>query len=147
MTPGFFQISLKVFLMRGNEMLILRDRSSQRGDLPGGRLGEVEIELPFEETVAREMREELGPDLRYSLIREPIFVFPHKMFAGHPALGIAFLASYEGGPITLSEEHDWMDWVDARAYPPEPLFVAHLKDAVLRFQREFDLIRRKTSAE
>jgi hypothetical protein len=57
MTPGFFQISLKLFLMRGDELLILRDRASKYGDLPGGRLGETEIYLPFPESLGREIRE------------------------------------------------------------------------------------------
>ena len=147
MTPGFFQISLKLFLMRGDELLILRDRASKYGDLPGGRLGETEIYLPFPESLGREIREELGESVRYSLNPEPLFVFPHKMIAGHEALGIAFIGRYEGGEIELSEEHGQMKWENVRSFDPRSVFFAHLLDAVLRFQSEFDLIRRKAPAE
>ncbi|MCE9598175.1 MAG: NUDIX hydrolase [Spirochaetia bacterium] len=144
MTPGFFQITLKLFLLRGEEMLILRDRDSKLGDLPGGRLSAEEIYLPFSKPLAREIEEELGT-LTYDLNPEPAFLFPHRIQNGnHPALGIAFIADYKTGRVQLSDEHDWMDWVNVRTFTPAPFFKEHLLDAVVRFQSGFDLIRSKT---
>lgn len=142
MTPGFFQITLKVFLLRPGanpEFLVLRDRESQMGDLPGGRLSESEIYEPFKDAIAREMREELG-EVAYRLAEEPAFYFGHRIRnGGHPALGIAFTAEYLGGEIALSDEHDWMAWVPAKTYVPAPLFQEHMLSAVLRFQNSFHL--------
>lgn len=147
MTPGFFQITLKLFLLRGNEMLILRDRDSQLGDLPGGRISAEEIYQPFASSLAREIHEELG-NVEYSLEPEPIFLFPHRIQNGnHPALGIAFLGSFKGGKILLSDEHDWMDWVNVQTYTPAPLFKEHLLDAVVQFQSRFDVIRSKAAPQ
>lgn len=144
MTPGFFQITLKVFLHRNKaepEFLVLRDKDSQVGDLPGGRLSEMEIYEPFKDSIAREMREELG-DVSYKLVEEPAFYFGHRIRnGGHPALGIAFTAEYLGGEIRLSDEHDWMAWVPAATYAPAPLFEEHMLSAVLRFQNSFHLPR------
>lgn len=40
---GFFQITQKLFLRDGNQLLVLRDRKSGHGDLPGGRMNEDEF--------------------------------------------------------------------------------------------------------
>lgn len=138
MTPGFFQITLKVFLLRkassGQEFLVLKDKDSQMGDLPGGRLAEPEIYESFSDAIAREMREELGA-VEYRLREEPAFYFGHRIRnGGHPALGIAFTAEYLGGDIVLSDEHDWMSWVNLKDYDPRGLFQEHMLSAVLRFQ-------------
>lgn len=144
MTPGFFQITLKVFLIRRAdepEFLVLKDSESQLGDLPGGRLAEQEIEEPFRDSIAREMREELGR-IEYELTEDPLFYFPHRIRnGGYPALGIAFLARYKSGNIELSEEHDSAEWVGVKSYRPEILFTEHLLSAVRRFQNSFDLAR------
>ncbi|MBL8020206.1 MAG: NUDIX hydrolase [Leptospirales bacterium] len=147
MMPGFFQITLKLFLLRGQEMLILRDRDSQLGDLPGGRISADEIYQPFARSLAREIQEELG-DIAYNLEPDPIFLFPHRIQNGnHPALGIAFMASFKSGNIVLSDEHDWMAWVDVQTYIPAPLFKEHLLDAVVQFQSRFDVIGRKATTQ
>ena len=143
MTPGFFQITLKVFLQRnasaGREFLILKDKDSQMGDLPGGRLSELEIYDPFSAAIAREMREELG-GVDYALEEKPLFYFAHKIRnGGHAALGIAFAAEYLGGEIVLSEEHDWLGWENVQSYNPRPLFQDHMLSAVLQFQNSFHL--------
>lgn len=143
MKPGFFQITLKVFLQRngpgGREFLILKDKDSQMGDLPGGRLAEEEIYQPFYDAIAREMREELG-DVRYSLAEKPLFYFAHKIRnGGYPALGIAFAAEYLGGEIMLSDEHDYQSWESVQSYDPRALFQDHMLSAVLQFQNSFHL--------
>jgi len=147
MTPGFFQITQKVFLIRGDDFLVLRDRKTQFGDLPGGRLAANEIYEPLEHAIAREMREELG-NVDYRLQAEPAFLFPHRIQdGGHPALGIAYIAKYLGGDPTLSDEHDWMSWANIREYDPRPLFCEHMLDAVLRFQSSLHLARSIASSE
>lgn len=134
MNPAFFQITLKLFLIKEGKFLVLKDRKSQFGDLPGGRLGEKEIYSPLTEALAREVCEELGDEIEYMVSDEPVFIFPMKMWSGgHEALGISFVGFYESGDIVLSDEHDFMEWVDLLTYDPSLLFSEHMLDAVNKF--------------
>ncbi len=134
MTPGFFQITLKVLLHRGKEFLVLRDRQSGEGDLPGGRLSAGEIYKPWRESIAREIEEELGPAVRYRLEENPLFVQPHWIKnGGHEALAIFFRADFVDGEIRLSDEHDRMAWADPSSFDPASWFSDHLLEGVQRY--------------
>lgn len=139
MSTAFFQITLKLFLLRERnerlEFLVLRDRKSQWGDLPGGRLEKGEILKPLNVALNREIREELGESVSIRVDKEPFFIFGTVMAdGGHEALGIAYTGTLESGEVELSDEHDLMEWVDVKTYDPSPLFHGHMRDAVIRFQ-------------
>jgi len=133
--PAFFQITLKLFLLDSSgKLLILRDRASGLGDLPGGRLGKGEIYTAWTQTIQREIREELGSQMSYSVRENPIFCFPHFMLSDQcEGLGIAFQGIYEGGELHLSDEHDYHEWADLKKYNFENLFKDHMLEAVLKF--------------
>ncbi len=136
MEPGFFQITLKVFLRHGDAFLVLRDRITQAGDLPGGRLSRSEFYGDWTAAIRRELREELGPDLACRLDEEPLFLFPHPIVsAGTDGLGVAYRAAYRGGPVRLSEEHDAYEWVPIATYDPSGFFTEPMARAVRRYQR------------
>ena len=42
---GLFQITQKVFIRNGNLLLVMKDKKSGAGDLPGGRMNEDEFFL------------------------------------------------------------------------------------------------------
>lgn len=131
-----FQITLKLFLMAGSHLLVLRDQKSQTGDLPGGRITGAEFTGPWHSALERELREELGTGLRAVIRSEPLFVFDHLILEEQaPALGIAFQGSYLGGPLTLSDEHDHFEWVELSSYEPEGFFASTMARAVRRFQK------------
>lgn len=67
MKPGFFQITLKVVLVKERDFLVLRDAQTQQGDLPGGRLAQAEFYEPWADSLYRELREELGSSVQYTL--------------------------------------------------------------------------------
>lgn len=136
MKPALFHITLKVFLISDNSFLVLRDKDDQHGDLPGGRLDKNEIFLSFSQAIRRELTEELGSNFRYKLRESPLFLFPHYIEKDQQeALGIAFVAELIDGNITLSEEHDQMEWVNIRSYKPETHFTDYLFKAVEHFLR------------
>jgi 8-oxo-dGTP pyrophosphatase MutT (NUDIX family) len=136
---GLFQITQKVFLLRdrgeGEELLVLRDRATGEGDLPGGRLDEGELHGDWRSAIARELREELGPDVRCRLDPEPAFWFKHRIRAsGRDALGFAWSATWIGGEVVLSDEHDLMAWVAVASFDPTTWFSGHLLAAVRTWQ-------------
>ena len=142
MEPGFFQITLKVFLCHQDRLLILRDRISGVGDLPGGRISKAEFYADWQDCLARELREELGEAVQYRLDPEPLFVFPHFIeSAGEEALGIAYQAQFIRGQIQLSDEHDKMQWVALHDLEPGLFFSTHYARAVSRFK----LLRSKST--
>ncbi|MBX7057168.1 MAG: NUDIX hydrolase [Leptospirales bacterium] len=127
---------MKVFLRRGDCLLVLRDRKQQRGDLPGGRLGAGEIYRPWPEALQRELNEELGDGIGYSLDSHPLFIFPHYIQeSGYEALGIAFGGELLSGEPQLSAEHDQCWWRQLAGYDPSIDFSDHLLEAVQIYLR------------
>jgi len=133
--PSFFQITLKLFLIDADQkLLILRDRASGLGDLPGGRMGRGEIYNSWEKCIHREVHEELGDEIKYTIDKEPLFCFPHYMVSDKcEGLGIAYSGIFLEGNIRLSDEHDYLEWVDPDTYRFETLFKDHMLDAVYKF--------------
>lgn len=137
--PGIFQITLKLFVYNPEgKLLVLKDRKSGLGDLPGGRIDQGEIYSPLPEILRREVKEELGEQFHFTLQPEEIyFTFPVKMWInGHEALGIAFRGrSTAQSQIQLSEEHSAGHWIDIHSYNPEALFQGDMLQAYRQFVR------------
>jgi 8-oxo-dGTP pyrophosphatase MutT (NUDIX family) len=117
-----FEVALKVIMKNADgKILILRcsDASQMQGyyDFPGGRINEQEKTAPFQDIIAREMAEELGTDIRYTLRMVPVAVSRHAYTsdATHKETHIFwvfFEATYEEGEIYISSEHSGYRWVD-----------------------------------
>ena len=67
----FYEISIKLLLHHQGKVLILRTRKNDI-DLPGGRIEKGEERAPLKKLTEREIKEELGTDVRYN-IKEPLF--------------------------------------------------------------------------
>ena len=138
MTPGetvlkhdCFQITQKVFIRDGNRLLVMRDRKSGYGDLPGGRMTEREFFSDWMHSVARELQEELGSLVQLDIRAQPIFIHRHRVNdENFPCLIIAYEANFKSGNLVISEEHDYMEWVDIQEFKAEELFSEHMLDAV-----------------
>ena len=109
---GVFHVALKVLLRKGNEVLFLRTSDVGGLDLPGGRIDNIEMQTPLEKIIAREVREEIGPTVKYKL-KKPVFQFRRYV----PARKIYnFLTVYEAtflsGRIRLSSEHTSYRWIN-----------------------------------
>ena len=127
---GLFQITQKVFIRNGNLLLVMKDKKSGAGDLPGGRMNQDEFFLDWMDSLNRELAEELGNNFKVKVNPEPILVHKHLVNDGnHPCVIIGYDAIYESGEISISEEHDFFKWVDVTNYKPEELFSEYMLDA------------------
>ena len=110
-----FQISVKILMRDGNKILLTR---AQKGDidLPGGRIDTGEEMIPFGDTIAREVREELGESVKFRL--GPVLFVHHVGYVQEEGwvLNIVFDAEYISGDIKLSEEHISYEWVNGKIY-------------------------------
>lgn len=115
---GVFQVGLKILLRKGGKVLLLRD--DQGLDLPGGRIDNVEYRVPLEKIIAREVREELGPKVKY-VLGNPLFHF-RRTRPNSPGADPAFVflavfdAEWKVGEITLSLEHSSYDWMNPKTH-------------------------------
>lgn len=115
---ALYQVGLKLLLRKGSKVLFLNMSITELNcwDLPGGRIDNVESKTPLVKILAREIREELGPSLKYKLGR-PLFQFRRYV----PSRGVYnLLTVYEGkyisGEIKLSSEHSSYEWIDPKTY-------------------------------
>ncbi|EMO52836.1 NUDIX domain-containing protein [Leptospira noguchii] len=135
---GFFQITQKLFLRKGDELLILRDRKSGLGDLPGGRMNDNEFFEDWGLSMQREIEEELGLQVQIRVSPKPLFIHKHRVNEGNfPCIIIAYHADYLGGDIILSDEHDYIAWENVQTYEPSPLFTEYMLDAVNLYLKEY----------
>lgn len=116
-TPENYHVALKSFIRNGDDILILHESHSDKHDLPGGRIGVGEFEMPLEEILRREIDEELGQNFKYKN-NGPVAFFRHRRpentIEGKPEVRvfmIGFELEYLGGDIILSHEHDSWQWV------------------------------------
>lgn len=139
MAPGIFQITQKLFLVRDDTFLVLREGPDGTGDLPGGRFDPGEIFDDWSEALRREIAEELGAHVVFDLEPAPRFLFPHRIrVSGYEALGIAWVGRWRSGDVALSDEHQHAAWVPLQGWDPATWFVETQLDAVRRFLADPD---------
>jgi 8-oxo-dGTP pyrophosphatase MutT (NUDIX family) len=135
---GFFQITQKVFLRKGNSLLVMKDRKSGFGDLPGGRMDETEFFDDWQVSVRRELEEEMGNKFQYEIEPKPFLIHKHRVTEGnHPCIILGYKGIYRGGEIVLSDEHDFMEWVDINNYKPDSFFEDYMLEAVQIYLKEY----------
>ena len=116
---GVFQVALKVVLHKGDKILFLRDNNTRRTwDWPGGRIDNVEYETSLERIIAREVREELGPRVKY-VLGKPVFPLRRwTMWNGKKTciFCVFYDAKFVSGKIKLSSEHIAYEWIDPKNF-------------------------------
>lgn len=111
-----YHVSLKILLRKGDEFLFLRNPHNTQFDLPGGRIDDNEDAAPLNEILAREIREELGENLKYQL-GNPAFQF--RWFITEKGWQIfltVYEAEYLSGEIQISDEHSDYIWINPKKY-------------------------------
>lgn len=112
-----FQVSLKVLLTnKKGEHMVLSARSTSKiwhgkYDLPGGRINNNEISVPFQKIIDREIKEEVGSTVRYILRPDPVAMSMCQYPGEGKKMFILFEAKYLSGTIELSNEHWGYEWI------------------------------------
>lgn len=138
--PHFFNISLKLIL-ENDKGEILGMKCTNEGtlagfyDFPGGRINSDELNISYEEIIAREMKEEVGEDVRYEVSTFPVSIgkfvyFSHKLKRENCIFMIFFKARYLGGDITISEEHAGYKWLDLKTESASKYFIGGFLDGI-----------------
>lgn len=112
------QITVKAIVRRGDEVLILKT-PDEYIDFPGGRVDKDEITLPFDEILKREVDEELGTDVSFSVHKLAFIARRQYHHEGetHYITAIYYDVTFISGEIKISDEHSDISWKT-----PEQLF-------------------------
>ncbi len=122
-----YSVALKLFLRRGDKLLITKDIFGE-WDLPGGRIKKEEFKTPFEKIIQRKVKEELGKSVSYSLGKPVVFMRHERREATAPGkpkvhiFAIGYEARYRGGKIHLGSVHNKFEWVSVHKLKPEKYF-------------------------
>jgi len=134
-----FQVSLKVMLHWEGKILLLRKADLEDIDLPGGRMNAQEQMTPFGDVLRREIAEELGEQISYTLGKVGfVYRVRQKRYRTY-YLVIVYEGDYLGGEIQLSDEHKRYEWIEKRTYHPNRKdFYAGDEEKYLAFQKYFE---------
>jgi 8-oxo-dGTP pyrophosphatase MutT (NUDIX family) len=118
-----FEVSLKGFIVRDGRALFLREADSGYWEIPGGRIDAGEEWVPHADVLAREVREELGTEIRIAFGKTAVTWTRQRPSDGVFLFILARIGVVIGGEPRLSAEHSEMAWLDrstARrlAFPP-----------------------------
>lgn len=111
---GVFHVGLKILLRKGGEFLFLRTDDHNYWDWPGGRIDNVEVKTPLEKVLAREVKEELGPEVRYTLGKPVMFYRGYFESRKIYIFAAVYEAEWISGDINLSFEHNRYEWINPK---------------------------------
>ena len=132
-----YQVSLKVILRdEMGRVLALNGRvgGMYEGhyDIPGGRIDESEFSIPFAEILRREVTEELGPDIQFTVHDTPVALGRHRSREGFCVLYVYFEGEIEKTDVAvnISKEHAGWAWLDLSKQPLEKLFTSGILEGM-----------------
>ena len=109
---ALYQLATKALLFDGNKILVLITPDGYL-DFPGGRVDETERDVPWTESLKREVAEELGVSIVIKVVKN-LFVSKRQYREDnmtHFIAAIFFECHYLSGNITLSNEHRNFEWM------------------------------------
>lgn len=109
---ALWQVAVKALLFRDDGKVLALTTPDGYLDFPGGRVDESERELPWSESLKREVAEELGSSVQFETGK--IVFVAKRQYRGdgqtHHIAAIYFRCAYKSGDITLSDEHARYSW-------------------------------------
>jgi len=111
-----FNVSFKIILRKNNKILILTESATGFLDFPGGRIEKNEMKIPIKDLFKREVKEELGKNIKYKILGPVIQCRRYNKYTKMHALITAYEARYLSGQIKLSSEHSKYEWVNPKEY-------------------------------
>lgn len=105
-----FEVGIKAFIVKDNKLLVLKENKDNYQlpecywEITGGRIDVGEESLPQSEVLLREIKEELGEDLKIE-IGAPITTWVRKRKENEFVFLVGYICYYKSGEIKLSEEH------------------------------------------
>jgi 8-oxo-dGTP diphosphatase len=129
-----FQVGVKAFLWHEQRLLLLQERDQQaRWELPGGRIDVGEENLPIEDVLARELREELGTRFGCDIgAIGACWVRRAEAQRPLPVFLVGLRCTAPRGEIVLSDEHQAFRWVARDGWQQLEL-AAGYREALTRF--------------
>ena len=108
-----FHVGIKAFIFNGDRLLKVKGNYPDlHWELPGRRVDVGEELLPADDILHREISEELGPELKYSIGR-PVATWSRLLPKSTKYVYlIGFICKFINGEIKLSGEHSEYRWVD-----------------------------------
>jgi 8-oxo-dGTP diphosphatase len=135
---GFFQITQKAFIRKGDLLLVMRDKKSGEGDLPGGRMNQNEFFENWIDSLKRELEEELGTSMILKISEDVVLIHKHRVNLGnHPCVILGYDCEYISGEINISDEHDFFEWVDIKTFKAETFYSEYMLEAVSKYLSRF----------
>ena len=134
MAHALLNVNIKIILQNDRKDILAlgaQDNGRMKGfnDLPGGRMDDNEIGIELLDIAKRELQEELG-DITYTIDSRPFTAFTWKWDDGYQVAFIYYLAAYESGEITISDEHTNYKWVQLTQDNMNAYFTTHHKKAL-----------------
>ena len=117
----YFQVSVKAIIKEGQKILLLETPYGSY-DFPGGRIDETEKDLELHEVLKRELQEELGNNIKFT-VGDIAFVSKRRYTKNskeNRLIAIFYEADYISGKIELSDEHTKYTWVEPQSILNKP---------------------------
>ena len=112
-----FEVSLKAFIVHDQRALLVQEADTGFWELPGGRIDVGEERLPHADILAREIAEELGPDLRVSVGTAAVTWVRQRPSDRVFTYLVARVCRIERGEMRLSDEHAALRWTTPADWP------------------------------
>lgn len=141
--PDYYNVSLKIILKNNKGEILVLKNAEQTGegdyhDMPGGRINTDEFNTPYQTLIDRELKEEIGDDVRYTLSLDPVSFGRHTYYSVRQKKEIRifyllFEAAYISGNITISHEHSGYAWKRLKDIPLEQYFIKGMLESMKRY--------------
>lgn len=134
MSHAQVSVSLKLIL-KNPEGKILALKAQDNGpmagfyDIPGGRIDEQEIGIPFPEIFTRELKEELG-DFKFTVQPRPVAALTWTWSNGKQIAYVYYEGELIDGEVQISDEHVSLKWMELNESGIEKHFTTFHKSAL-----------------